>query len=335
MNGYKVSVLVPIYNVEKYIEQCACSLFEQTLRNIEYIFIDDCGTDASMTILDTVIEKYPEKKHNVKIIHNEYNIGLGKSRNKAVEAAVGDYVYHIDSDDFIEKNTIELLYDKAKDSDADIVTAEYYLYWENMETYRLNYPVIEDSKKFFHQLLNKQIPSYLCNKLIRRSLYKDNSIAVPDGINFMEDFATLPRLVFYSKCINHLSVPLYYYRQNQNSYCHTLTESSIVSAFKAINTIDTFLSSQNTMTDSIIADRNYCKLQTKLMLTYAAPELSELICQYYPSLQLGNLRDRFNFRERLLLNYIYNNEHNKIRLLVKTMKIASRLKNLMANFCTK
>ena len=110
MFKYKVSILVPIYNVENYIESCACSLFEQTMEEIEYVFIDDCGTDNSISLLNNILEKYPERKDNVRVIHNLRNLGIGQSRNKAVENALGEYLYYVDSDDFIEKNTIQLLY---------------------------------------------------------------------------------------------------------------------------------------------------------------------------------------------------------------------------------
>lgn len=327
MFKYKVSILVPIYNVENYIESCACSLFEQTMEEIEYVFIDDCGTDNSISLLNNILEKYPERKDNVRVIHNLRNLGIGQSRNKAVENALGEYLYYVDSDDFIEKNTIQLLYDEAKKNDLDIVAAEFYLFYPNGTKIRTNYLISDVPESFFFQLLNKQIPSYLCNKLIRRSLYIDNEIKVPEGVNFMEDFATLPRLVFHSRKIAYLPIPLYYYRQNQNSYCNSLKKSSIISAFKAIETIETFLNSKaNMKLKDYSLDLQYCKLQTKLMLSYAAPELAEVICNYYPLLELGELSYRFNYRERILLKYITKKKYKKIRILVWIMKRASRLK---------
>lgn len=330
MNKYKVSILVPIYNVEEYIESCACSLLEQNMESIEYVFIDDCSPDRSIQILNSVIERYPYRKNSVTIIRNECNLGIGQCRNKAIEVASGEYIYYVDSDDFIEKYAIKILYDKAKNNNLDIVTAEFYLYLSNQSLSRLTYPVINESKAFFRQLLNKQIPSYLCNKLIRRDLFIDKGIRIPNGVNFMEDFATLPRLVFYAHQIAHLSIPLYYYRQNQNSYCNSLKESSILSAFKAVDTIDDFVGSH--CKQGYSSDLTYCKLQTKLMLAYAAPSFIELICSYYPALSLGDFSNRFNFRERLLLDLIAQKEYGKIKLLIEIMKFLSRLKSAVIHF---
>ncbi len=99
----KVSIIVPIYNVEKYIERCAVSLFEQDFEDIEYIFVNDCTPDNSVEILEKVIEKYPNRKSHLKIVHHKENKGLGSARNTGLEQATGNYILHIDSDDWCEK----------------------------------------------------------------------------------------------------------------------------------------------------------------------------------------------------------------------------------------
>ena len=103
---YLVSILVPIYGVEKYIRRCAISLFEQTYLNIEYIFVNDCTNDDSIIILENVINQYPNRQSQIKIIQHETNKGLGEARNTAVAAANGDYLFHVDSDDYIDSYCI-------------------------------------------------------------------------------------------------------------------------------------------------------------------------------------------------------------------------------------
>ena len=105
----KVSILVPVYGVEKYIERCARSLFEQTYDNIEYIFVDDCTKDRSIVILQKVLEGYPNRKNQVKILHHEKNRGLSAARNTALDASTGDYLMHVDSDDYLRKDAVLLL----------------------------------------------------------------------------------------------------------------------------------------------------------------------------------------------------------------------------------
>ena len=96
----KVSICVPVYGVEKYIERCAISIFEQTYTNLECIFVNDCTKDNSIKILYNVIERYPQRREKIRIIQHDCNRGLAAARNTALEAASGDYILHVDSDNY-------------------------------------------------------------------------------------------------------------------------------------------------------------------------------------------------------------------------------------------
>ena len=120
----KVSVCIPVYGVEKYIERCARSLFEQTIMDgIEFIFVNDCTKDKSIEILEQVVEKYPQRKNHVKIINRQRNGGLVAARNTALEHAAGDYIIHCDSDDWVDRDLYEKMYEQAVVSGADLVCA--------------------------------------------------------------------------------------------------------------------------------------------------------------------------------------------------------------------
>ena len=106
---YKVSILVPIYGVEQFIERCARSLFEQTYQNLEYVFVNDCTPDKSIEILTRIIEYYPKRFNSIRIISHEKNRGIAASRNTAYDNATGEFVTIVDSDDWLELNAIELL----------------------------------------------------------------------------------------------------------------------------------------------------------------------------------------------------------------------------------
>ena len=121
----KVSVVVPIYGVEKYIERCARSLFEQTLEDIEYIFINDASPDSSIDILKKSLEDYPQRKAQVRIINQPYNMGAAKAREVGIKASTGEYNIHCDSDDWMELNAYEQLYNHAKNNDCDVVIGKY------------------------------------------------------------------------------------------------------------------------------------------------------------------------------------------------------------------
>ena len=125
MEFKKVSILVPVYGVEKYIERCARSLFEQTYDNIEYIFVDDCTKDRSIEILQKVLEDYPNRKNQVKILHHEKNRGLSAARNTALDASTGDYLMHVDSDDYLRKDAVLLLAKKITTASSQVIIFGY------------------------------------------------------------------------------------------------------------------------------------------------------------------------------------------------------------------
>ena len=132
----KVSIVIPVYNVEKYIERCVRTLFAQTLDDLEYIFVDDCSPDNSIDVMLKVLEEYPVRKPQVKLIRHEINQGVSQSRQDGVEAATGEYIIHCDPDDWVELDMYEQLYTKAKETNADLVLCDYYEV-TNGEIYRV------------------------------------------------------------------------------------------------------------------------------------------------------------------------------------------------------
>lgn len=124
MNNPKVSVIIPIYNVEKYLRECLDSVVNQTLKDIEIICVDDGSTDSSAAICD----EYAAKDPRIKVIHKS-NAGYGHSMNRGLENATGEYIGIVESDDFAELDMFENLYKLAKQNDADIVKSDFYLYW--------------------------------------------------------------------------------------------------------------------------------------------------------------------------------------------------------------
>lgn len=125
----KVSVIIPVYGVEKYIERCARSLFEQTLDNIEFIFVNDCTPDRSIEILKTIIEEYQsrmeEKKYSIRIDRMKKNSGLPAVRKYGVNNAIGNYIIFCDSDDWVDRTLYQRMYEQAICEDADIVVCDY------------------------------------------------------------------------------------------------------------------------------------------------------------------------------------------------------------------
>ncbi|MBS9767518.1 MAG: CDP-glycerol glycerophosphotransferase family protein [Flavobacteriaceae bacterium] len=218
MNNHKVTIITPIYNVEKYIERCAVSLFEQDFEDIEYIFVNDCTPDNSVEILQKVIEKYPLRKPNIKIVHHKENKGLGSTRKTGLEQATGEYVLHIDSDDWCELDMVSSLYNKAKETDADIVVCNFFKSYKDKDIYcKQEYSLCKE--KDLHRLLqSNKLFNYVWNKLIKRSLYEKYNIYPSTKINFWEDKWIIIRL--FCEDIRYSYVPnafVHYWQENENS----------------------------------------------------------------------------------------------------------------------
>lgn len=238
-NTELVTIIVPVYKVERYVAKCAESLLSQTYPEIEYIFVNDSTPDDSMNVLNAVIERYPNRKSNIIIINNEINRGLAYCRNIGLKHAHGDYVMHVDSDDYITENAVETLMFFAKQNKADIVITDFLLVKpRGIEVDRHAYPM--EKNEYLESLLKRDLPVCVCGKLFKRSLYVDNNIAVPEGIDFGEDMVTLPRLVYYAEKIT-VAPPFYYYNQlNVNSYTKCIGEKAILSVIRTEQTLRAF-----------------------------------------------------------------------------------------------
>lgn len=212
----KVSVIVPIYGVEQYIERCARSLFEQTLDDIEYIFVDDCTKDNSVSVLGKVIEKYPSRKNKIRIIRHDINKGLPQARKTGIEAACGKYVAHCDSDDFVEKDMYEQLYQKAEELNADIVFCDLY-YDGRYKNIIKAFPSDKTDKAY----MNYHCCSYtgtvtMVQYFCKRSMYTENHIQYPQAM-IMEDQVVTSQLRYFAKKFGYVQKPLYHYIINNNS----------------------------------------------------------------------------------------------------------------------
>lgn len=226
----KVSVCVPIYNVEKYIGRCAESLINQTFRNIEIIFVNDCSQDNSITILRKVIDSCKsDLKDNIKIINHDKNRGLAAARNTAIEHAQGEFIMHVDSDDFLPYNSIELLVSKVNATEADIIDGAFENIIGDGDVISTILPFKGYQKDYIKLILSNQGLAYhnVWGKLIRRSLYTNNQISAYEGINFAEDFSVMPRLLLYGKRETIDEIVYCYRNDNANSYMNSPSDNSL------------------------------------------------------------------------------------------------------------
>lgn len=214
-----VSVIVPAYNIEKYISRCLDSIIVQTYKNLEIIVVDDGSKDKTVEILDN----YEKKDSRVKIIHKE-NGGVSSARNKGLDIAKGDYIGFVDGDDSIEPNMYEILVKLLEEENADIAHCGYQMIFPNRVDYYYNTGrrKTQTTQEGIKDLLSgKMIEPALYNKLYRRELF--NSIRLDEKIRINEDLEANYRLFKNSKKSIYYDVPLYHYMIRSSSATKTNT----------------------------------------------------------------------------------------------------------------
>ena len=211
----KVSVIVPIYRVEKYIERCARSLFEQTLDDMEYIFVDDCSPDNSVQILENVLKEYPNRKDQTKIVRMPTNSGQAAVRRHGIQLATGDYIIHCDSDDWVDVAMYETLYCTATKGNCDIVICDYSVAFSEIKYQHIRQSIPTDNIVLIKEFLKGNIHGSVWNKLIHNSLYA-NIIFYPKD-NMREDLVLTIQLVLKANSIIHIPCSYYYYFNNEVS----------------------------------------------------------------------------------------------------------------------
>lgn len=239
MDQIKVSVLIPVYGVEKYIERCARSLFDQTMKDgIEFIFTNDCTKDRSIEILNQVLTEYPNRRHQVRIINHDTNQGLAVARVTGVKAARGEYVIHCDSDDWVEPDMYELMYAKAKETDADIVGCDFFEeIYEHSKKIKQNFFLRNKEASLAILNSNSGLDSYLWCRMVKREFYINNNFYAPAHVSIFEDLVvTLPMHLFATKCTK-VEKTLYHYRRWSGGMTHKSTVQGIISALNAIRFI--------------------------------------------------------------------------------------------------
>lgn len=255
---YKVSVVIPVYNAGKYIKRCCESLFSQTLDEIEYIFVNDGSTDDSIDKINSVLQNYQSRINDVKIINRNVNKGVAFTRQEGLENVTGKYVIHCDSDDWIDKEMYESLYNNAKQNNADVVCCNYIIDTEGRGIKVVEFPN-EDFKIIFNL---SPIRGSLVNKLVKRELITNNNIGFEKDINWGEDFLFSIKCQILANKVIVVPKAYYHYIQNESSITHTISLSKYMELIKCGERMQQFLDNKG-LTDKYEKDLNYLKFQLK------------------------------------------------------------------------
>ena len=245
-----VSIIVPVYGVERYIERCAVSLFEQTYKDIEYIFVNDATQDKSIEVLRTVMERYPERAKAVRIVAHPQNKGISAARNTGVDSATGKYIWQVDSDDFVAIDAVQKWIDIAEQHKADVVICDVNVVTANgVETETVQY---DNKSDYIRRLLQHTQKCAHWNKFYKRSLFVNFDIRADEHIRLADDYAMTPRLLYCAERVVMLHEPLYFYETtNQSSYVHNLSRVAIESQHRADGILTAFFADKPEYTDIV------------------------------------------------------------------------------------
>lgn len=220
MNSYKVSLVVPVYGVERYIRQFAESAFGQTYDDVQFVFVNDGTKDRSMEILDELIEeRYPHLKERILIINKE-NGGLPSARKAGLDAAEGEYILFADSDDWLQTDALAKIMAKADQTGADIVYFDLIKEYGHKVSYKREKEYTARTKQdYIINIFNYRSHGYTVTKCFRKRLYTDNLIHFPK-LGMHEDIYLMSQIIFYAESLVHLPEALYHYRKdNPQAMC--------------------------------------------------------------------------------------------------------------------
>lgn len=293
----KVSVIVPVYKVEPFIGRCMRSLMEQTLQDAEFIVVDDCSPDNSISIARQVAGNYPDRK--VTFITHEVNKGLPAARNSGLAVASGEYVFHCDSDDFVEPEMLRRLYDEAERQDADIVWCDWFLSFGQNERY-MKQPSYATPMEALKGILGGAMKYNVWNKLVRRQLYTDNRILFPSGYGMGEDM-TMIRLFACADKVVYVPEGFYHYvKLNSGAFSNTYSERHLEEL--AHNVAETLAFLKDKYGNALDLDIEFFKLDVKYpFLVTDDKSKYELWEKWYPEAnQYIRLNKNVSSRRRML-----------------------------------
>lgn len=296
--SFKVSVISPFYKVAPFIERCAESLLGQTLEDVEFIFVDDASPDESRSILERVIAKYPER--NTRIITQEVNKGLPAARNTGLEAATGEFIYHCDSDDWVETTMLEKMYSAARTNQADYIYCDFWMQFEKSARYMVTPDYALPEQMIKEGFMAGAMKYNVWNKLVKRNLYEDNCILFPAGHGMGEDM-TMILLATHATKVARVPEALYHYvKLNANAFSNTFSERHLIDI--RFNTDRTFKGLENWDVPDKELYINLFKLNIKLPFLFSGDKKQYILWkEWFPEANDYVQKNRhLPFRTRLV-----------------------------------
>lgn len=219
----EISLVIPVYGVEQYIAEFACSVFSQNYPNVQFVFVNDGTKDNSIKVLkDLIDDKFQSLKERIIIVDKE-NAGLPAARKTGMEYVTGDYIYHVDPDDWLTPGSLEAIAAKAEETDADIIFFNYVKEYENRRSVKKERAYdISEKLQYIRNMYNHRAYGALCNKCVKRTLYTDGILFHP-RYSYAEDCYLTVQLVSKASSLAYLDMDVYHYRKNNP---HSITHQA-------------------------------------------------------------------------------------------------------------
>ena len=303
-----VSIIIPIYNVELYIDKCSRSIFEQTLKDIEIIFIDDCSPDNSVRVIEKTLAEYPMMRDKVQIVKMPQNSGVAMARRHGISIAQGEYVAFCDSDDWLDCDMYRLLYSEAIEKKSDCVLCDYYeTDGQNLKEIKYTY---ESKTKLMSDILSYKKGGSMCFYIAKRELF--NNIVFPIKHMWEDLVVSIQIYNAASNIVQFNGKPLYFYYQNPKSVSY---KPSIEASLSRMNN-----SGENIkLIESILAE--------KQLLTSFSDEI--LLLKYYSLFFVAEYTNRRKIR--ILWRNTYPGIVSEI-IRKKKFSKSLRVKTILLNF---
>ena len=315
MLDQKISIIIPIYNAEKYLKKCLDSIINQTKKELEFILINDGSTDST----EEIIKSYKDER--IKYFKNK-NQGIGKTRNFGIDKATGDYIMFIDSDDWISKNTCEVLLEKALANNCDLVVCDFY---REFDTGKL----IEDKLGSFKDTTLKNNPKLLnminlspWNKLYKSSLIKDNKLRFIENLKY-EDAPFVVNALLNAERIGKVDECLNYYCIHGNSET-TVRDSKCFDILEIIKII------RDSLKEDIYLDE-VNKLTLRMITNYTIQQRNQ------KDIEVGMkfIDQSFEFLEKNIPDYKNNRYYENRSILQRTIEKNKSLTKLYCKLTNK
>ena len=209
---YKVSILVPVFGAEQYIERCSRSLFAQSYPNLEYVFVDDCSPDRSLEVLRRVMDDYPERRDAVRIVSHAVNRGVAAARNTGLDHASGSFLFFVDSDDWLDTDAILSLVLQQSKTDAGLVWGRRLVHGCKGE-YLFPEQVYESQEQMVLQMMQRTWDHFVTGRLVRRRVFDDHQLRWIEGLDIGEDRYMMSLLAYHVQGFTMVDDLIYHYER--------------------------------------------------------------------------------------------------------------------------